>query len=198
MSTVAEATAANILGLASVYRNFQDEDEFQEFVVEMKERLRREQEMKHQSELPLPDVPLQSPDGAMVRPSDFRGRRLVLYFYPRDDTPGCTVENKDFSALLPEFEAAGIALLGISKDPPQKHAKFAAKHGLVVPLATDADGGLSDALGVWGEKSLYGRLFMGMHRTTYLVDAEGRIARVWRKVKVKGHAAEVLEAAKAL
>ena len=89
-------------------------------------------------------------------------------------------------------------MLGVSKDPPAKHAKFAAKHALTAPLASDADGGLSDALGVWGEKSLYGRLFMGMHRTTYLVDAEGRIARVWRKVKVKGHAAEVLAAAQAL
>jgi peroxiredoxin Q/BCP len=147
---------------------------------------------------PIPDVALETPDGGRVRPSDFRGRKLVLFFYPKDDTPGCTVENKDFSALLPEFEAAGTAVLGISKDPPAKHAKFAAKHGLTAPLATDADGGLSDALGVWGEKSLYGRLFMGMHRTTYLVDADGRIARVWRKVKVKGHVAEVLEAARAL
>lgn len=146
----------------------------------------------------MPDIALETPDGATVRASDFRGRKLVVFFYPKDDTPGCTVENKDFSALLPEFEAAGTAVLGISKDPPAKHAKFAAKHGLVVPLATDAESGLSDALGVWGEKSLYGRLFMGMHRTTYLVDPDGRIARVWRKVKVKGHAAEVLEAAKAL
>jgi len=146
----------------------------------------------------MPDVALELPDGSSVRPSDFRGRKLVVFFYPKDDTPGCTVENKDFSALLPEFEGAGVALLGVSKDPPQKHRKFTAKHGLVAPLATDSDGGLSDAPGVWGEKSLYGRLFMGMHRTTYLVDAEGRIARVWRKVKVKGHAAEVLEAAKAL
>ena len=147
---------------------------------------------------PIPDVSLETPNDGSVRPSDFRGRKLVLFFYPKDDTPGCTVENKDFSALLPEFEAEGTAVLGISKDPPQKHAKFAAKHGLAVPLATDAESGLSDALGVWGQKSLYGRLFLGMHRTTYLVDAEGRIARVWRKVKVKGHAAEVLEAARAL
>ena len=146
----------------------------------------------------LPDIALETAQGGTVRPSDFRGRKLVVFFYPKDDTPGCTVENKDFSALLPEFEKAGTALLGVSKDPPKKHAKFAEKHGLTVPLATDADGGLSDALGVWGEKSLYGRLFLGMHRTTYLVDAEGRIVRVWRKVKVKGHAAEVLEAAKAL
>ena len=146
----------------------------------------------------MPDVALETPAGGTVRASDFRGRKLVLFFYPKDDTPGCTVENKDFSALLTEFEAAGTAVLGVSKDPPTRHAKFAAKHGLTAPLATDADAGLSDALGVWGEKSLYGRLFMGMHRTTYLVDAEGRIARVWRKVKVKGHAAEVLEAARAL
>jgi peroxiredoxin Q/BCP len=147
---------------------------------------------------PMPDIALETPEGGTVRPSDFRGRKLVLFFYPKDDTPGCTVENRDFSALLPEFEAAGTALLGVSKDPPKKHLKFAAKHGLTAPLATDADGGLSDALGVWGEKSLYGRLFLGMHRTTYLVDRDGRIARVWRKVKVKGHAAEVLEAARAL
>lgn len=147
---------------------------------------------------PIPDIALETPDGGSVRPSDFRGRKLVLFFYPKDDTPGCTVENKDFSALASEFEAAGTALLGVSKDPPAKHAKFTAKHGLTAPLATDADGGLSDALGVWGQKSLYGRLFLGMHRTTYLIDAEGRIARVWRKVKVNGHAAEVLEAAKAL
>ena len=146
----------------------------------------------------MPDIALETPEGGTVRPSDFKGQKLVLFFYPKDDTPGCTVENKDFSALLQEFEATGTAVLGVSKDPPAKHAKFAAKHGLSVPLATDADSGLSDALGVWGEKSLYGRLFLGMHRTTYLVDAEGRIARVWRKVKVKGHAAEVLEAARAL
>ncbi|MBN9506781.1 MAG: peroxiredoxin [Altererythrobacter sp.] len=146
----------------------------------------------------MPDIALETPDGGTVRASDFRGRKLVVFFYPKDDTPGCTVENKDFSALLPEFAAAGTAVLGVSKDPPAKHAKFTAKHDLTVPLATDAESGLSDALGVWGEKSLYGRLFMGMHRTTYLVDTDGRIARVWRKVKVKGHAAEVLDAAKAL
>jgi thioredoxin-dependent peroxiredoxin len=147
---------------------------------------------------PMPDVALETPDGSMMRPSDFRGRKLVVFFYPKDDTPGCTTESKDFSDLLSEFEKASTAVLGVSKDPPAKHAKFAAKHGLTVPLATDSDGGLSDALGVWGEKSLYGRLFMGMHRTTYLIDAEGRIARVWRKVKVKGHALEVLEAAREL
>jgi peroxiredoxin Q/BCP len=147
----------------------------------------------------IPDIALESPDGARVSPADFRGRKLVLFFYPKDDTPGCTVENKDFSALAGEFEKTGVALLGASKDPPGKHRKFAAKHGLVAPLATDAEaGGLSDALGIWTEKSMYGRTYMGMERTTYLVDADGRIARVWRKVKVKGHAEEVLAAAMAL
>ena len=147
----------------------------------------------------LPDIALTKPDGGAVKPSDFAGRKLVLFFYPKDDTPGCTTENLDFSALAAEFEAAGTALLGISKDPPAKHQKFAAKHGLVAPLATDAEtGGLSDALGIWTEKVNYGRTYMGMVRTTLLVGADGRIARVWDKVKVKGHAAEVLEAARAL
>ncbi|WP_324261691.1 peroxiredoxin [Altererythrobacter sp. H2] len=147
----------------------------------------------------LPDIAMETPDGGTVKPSDFRGRKLVLFFYPKDDTPGCTNEAKDFSALKGEFEAAGAALLGVSKDPPAKHRKFIDKHGLTVPLASDAEtGGLSDALGVWAEKSMYGKTYMGMVRTTVLVDAEGRIAQVWPKVKVKGHAAEVLEAAKAL
>lgn len=147
----------------------------------------------------LPDIALETPDGGSVKPSDFHGGKLVLFFYPKDDTPGCTIENKDFSALAGEFEKAGVALLGVSKDPPKKHAKFAAKYGLAAPLASDAEeGGLSDALGVWTEKSMYGRSYMGMERTTFLVDAGGKIAQVWRKVKVKGHADEVLAAAKAL
>jgi peroxiredoxin Q/BCP len=146
---------------------------------------------------PLPDLPLDLPEGGTTRPSDFAGRKLVLFFYPKDDTPGCTTENLDFSALKPEFDAADVALVGVSKDPPAKHRKFAQKHALAVPLATDAQqGGLCDALGIWGEKSMYGRTYMGMERTTYLVDPDGRIARVWRKVRVKGHAAEVLEAAR--
>lgn len=147
----------------------------------------------------LPDIVLETPEGAALRPSDFRGRKLVLFFYPKDDTPGCTTENLDFSALAPEFEKCGAALLGISKDPPARHCKFIAKHGLAAPLASDRPtDGLADALGIWIEKSMYGRQYRGMERTTYLVDAEGRIARVWRKVKVKGHAAEVLEEARAL
>jgi peroxiredoxin Q/BCP len=147
----------------------------------------------------LPDIALETPDGSTVRPSDLKGAPAVVWFYPKDNTPGCTVEAKDFSALAGEFSAAGVALLGVSKDSPQKHRNFIEKQGLTVPLATDsAEGGLSDALGIWAEKQLYGKRFMGMVRTTYLLDAEGRIARVWNKVKVKGHAEEVLAAARAL
>jgi thioredoxin-dependent peroxiredoxin len=147
----------------------------------------------------LPDVAMEMPDGSSVKPSDFKGRKLVLFFYPKDDTPGCTVENKDFSALSDEFAAAGVALLGISKDSPARHVKFAAKYELKAPLASDAaEGGLSDALGIWTEKQNYGRTYMGMVRTTYLVGADGKIARVWDKVKVKGHADEVLAAARSL
>ena len=147
----------------------------------------------------LPAVALTGADGTPVSVADFAGNPLVLFFYPKDDTPGCVTENKDFSELAPAFAEAGVALLGVSKDSLAKHAKFAAKHGLVVPLASDAEiDGLSDALGIWVEKSMYGRTYMGMERTTYLVDASGKIARAWRKVKVTGHAAEVLEAAKAL
>ena len=148
---------------------------------------------------PMPTVAMTGADGQAVSVGDFAGQPLVVFFYPKDDTPGCTIENQDFSNLGPAFAAAGVALLGVSKDPPAKHAKFVAKYCLVAPLASDAEtGGLSDALGIWLEKSMYGRTYMGMERTTYLVDASGRIARVWRKVKVKGHAAQVLEAAQNL
>lgn len=147
----------------------------------------------------LPDIALTAPNGSALRLSDFAGQKLVLFFYPKDDTPGCTTENLDFSALSAEFAKAGTALLGISKDPPKKHQKFIAKHGLTAPLASDAEeGGLSDALGFWTEKSMYGRSYMGMVRSTVLVDAAGKVSRVWSPVKVKGHATEVLEAAKAL
>jgi len=145
----------------------------------------------------FPDIAMTTPDGAAVKPSDFLGRKLVVFFYPKDDTPGCTTENKDFSALAGEFDAAGVALLGVSKDEPKKHAKFIAKYGLTAPLASDAlEGALSDALGVWAEKSMYGKTYMGMVRSTYLVGADGRILRIWDKVKVAGHAQEVLEAAR--
>ena len=147
----------------------------------------------------MPDIALERPEGGAVRPSDFRGRKLVVFFYPRDDTPGCTSENRDFSALTDAFAAADTVLLGVSKDPPAKHRKFIAKHELTAPLASDPEaGGLAEALGVWVEKSMYGRRYMGLERSTFLVGADGRIARIWRKVKVKGHADEVIEAAKAL
>jgi len=149
----------------------------------------------------FPEFALETPDGGSVKLADLKGAPAVLFFYPKDDTPGCTTEAKDFSALKGEFDAAGIRLLGISRDPPAKHQKFIAKHDLTVPLASDTapDGGeegLSDRLGIWVEKSMYGRTYMGMERTTYLLDAEGTIARVWRKVKVKGHAQALLDAAR--
>ncbi len=147
----------------------------------------------------MPDVALTTPDGGSVTPSDFAGGKLVIFFYPKDDTPGCTTENQDFTALAPEFAAAGVRLLGVSKDSPARHAKFIAKYGLTAPLVSDAaEHGLSDALGVWAEKVNYGRTYMGMVRSTYLIGVDGRIARIWSKVKVKGHAAEVLAAAKEL
>jgi len=147
----------------------------------------------------LPPIALTRPDGTAVSPADFTGQKLVLFFYPKDDTPGCTTENLDFSALSVDFVKAGTALLGISKDPPKKHEKFIAKHGLTAPLASDPEeGGLSDALGFWTEKSMYGRSYMGMVRSTVLVGADGKVAQVWSPVKVKGHAAEVLEAAQKL
>ena len=149
----------------------------------------------------FPEFALETPDGGSVKLADLKGAPAVMFFYPKDDTPGCTTEAKDFSALKGEFDAAGIRLLGISRDPPAKHRKFIAKHDLTVPLASDTapdsgEEGLSDRLGIWVEKSMYGRTYMGMERTTYLLDAEGTIARVWRKVKVKGHAQAVLDAAR--
>ena len=147
----------------------------------------------------MPDIAMETPDGGTVKPSDFKGKKLVVFFYPKDNTPGCTTEAKDFTALRPDFDKAGVELLGVSKDSAKKHQNFIAKHDLKTPLATDAEeGGLSDALGIWTEKKMYGKTYMGMVRTTYLVDADRKIAQVWNKVKVKGHAEEVLAAAKAL
>lgn len=146
----------------------------------------------------IPDLTLTTSDGPL-RLADFRGRPLVLYFYPKDDTPGCTREAQDFSALAADFAAVGVALLGVSKDSPEKHAKFAAKHGLTVPLASDDAGGtVLQAFGAWQEKSLYGRRYMGIDRSTFLFGADGRLARGWRKVKVPGHAQAVFTVAQAL
>ncbi|WP_228242097.1 peroxiredoxin [Porphyrobacter sp. GA68] len=147
----------------------------------------------------LPQFSLATPEGGVLTLHDFAGRPAVLFFYPKDDTPGCTSEARDFSDLRPEFDEIGVTLLGISKDPADRHRKFIAKHGLAVPLASDlAEPGLADALGIWVDKSMYGKTYKGMSRTTFLVDGAGRIVRTWLKVKVKGHAAEVLAAARAL
>ncbi|MFS0738500.1 peroxiredoxin [Sphingomonas sp. 1P06PA] len=144
----------------------------------------------------MPDAVLETPDGGSIGLSELR-RPLVVYFYPKDDTPGCTREAQDFSSLKAAFDMAGVSVIGISRDPAKKKAKFIDKYDLKVPLATDP-GALSDALGVWGEKSMYGRTYMGMERTTFLVAADGTIAQAWRKVKVPGHAEAVLAAARAL
>ena len=146
-----------------------------------------------------PDFKSKDQHGNEIKLRDFRGKKVVLYFYPKDDTPGCTREAQDFSALADDFAVAGVALLGVSKDPPAKHAKFAAKHGLRVPLASDDDANtVLSAFGAWTEKSLYGRKYMGIDRSTFLFDAGGRLVRAWRKVKVPGHAEAVLAAARAL
>ena len=145
----------------------------------------------------IPDVTLQMGDGSPLPLSQLK-RPLVLYFYPKDDTSGCTAEAKDFSDLAAAFEMAGVALLGVSKNTPKEHAKFTEKHGLKVPLATDHDGSVTEAFGVWIEKSMYGRKYMGIDRSTFLIDQEGNVSKAWRKVSVPGHAQAVLEAAAAL
>ena len=147
---------------------------------------------------PVPDVKLEAMDGKTISPADFGGNKLVLYFYPKDDTSGCTAEAQAFSALAGEFEKAGTWLLGISKDPAKSHARFTDKYGLKVPLASDNDGSACEAFGTWIEKSMYGRKYMGIERATFLVDRDGVVKRVWRKVKVPGHAEEVLAAAREL
>ena len=147
---------------------------------------------------PAPDFPLPQDGGDPVTLSDLRPAPVVLFFYPKDDTPGCTTENKDFTAMGPEFEAAGAKILGVSKDSVEKHAKFRTKHDLATTLLSDAEGDVCERYGVWGEKKMYGKTFMGITRATFLIDGEGRIAKVWPKVKVAGHAEEVLEAVKAL
>ena len=145
-----------------------------------------------------PDFTLPRDGGGSVTLSGFRPGKVVLYFYPRDDTPGCTLEAQDFNARLADFAAAGATVIGLSKDSVKSHDKFCRKHGLGIVLASDETGHVSEDYGVWGEKSMYGRTYMGIERTTVLIDGEGRVARVWNKVSVKGHADEVLAAAQAL
>jgi peroxiredoxin len=136
--------------------------------------------------------------GTTLSLADFQGKPLVLYFYPKDDTSGCTTEAKGFTEAAGDFAAAGAAVVGVSKDSVASHDKFKAKYELGFPLISDSDGAIVEAYGVWVEKSMYGRKYMGIDRSTFLIDAKGKIARIWRKVKVPGHVAEVLAAARAL
>lgn len=145
-----------------------------------------------------PDFKLPDDGGKTLQLTKLKGRPVVIYFYPKDDTSGCTAEAKDFSCLAGDFAAAGAEVIGISPDSPASHAKFKAKHDLGVRLAADEDKAVAQAYGVWVEKSMYGRKYMGVERSTFLVDTSGKLARIWRKVKVPGHAEEVLEAVKAL
>jgi peroxiredoxin Q/BCP len=148
-----------------------------------------------------PDFELPAENGEKLKLSRLikaGGKPVVIYFYPKDDTSGCTAEAKDFTRLAADFKKAGVEVIGISPDSPESHQKFARKHDLKVRLAADADKAVASAYGVWVEKSMYGRKYMGVERSTFLIDAKGKIARSWRKVKVTGHADEVLAAAKAL
>jgi peroxiredoxin Q/BCP len=144
-----------------------------------------------------PDFELTGPAGPL-RLADFGGKTLALYFYPKDDTTGCTKEAQEFSAAMDDFAAAGVAVVGVSKDSPASHEKFKTKYGLTVQLASDPQGAVIERYGSWVEKTLYGRKYMGVDRSTFLIDKGGRVRRIWRKVKVAGHAAEVLKAAQAL
>jgi peroxiredoxin Q/BCP len=145
-----------------------------------------------------PDFTLPADGGDTLRLSALKGKPVVLYFYPKDDTSGCTAEAKDFTRLAPEFRKAGVDVIGVSPDSVESHAKFRKKYELEVRLAADADKAVATAYGVWVEKSMYGRKYMGVERSTFLIDGKGRIARSWRKVKVPGHAEEVLAAARQL
>ncbi|MBP7704778.1 MAG: peroxiredoxin [Caulobacter sp.] len=144
-----------------------------------------------------PDFDLPT-DTGRVSLAGLKGRRVVLFFYPKDDTPGCTTESIAFSQLKGDFEAAGVTLVGVSKDTAAKHGKFRAKHGLTVELGSDAESDVIERYGSWVLKTLYGREYMGIDRSTFLIDEAGVVRKIWRKVKVKGHAEAVLEAARAL
>jgi peroxiredoxin Q/BCP len=144
----------------------------------------------------IPEIPVTMDDAVVSLAS--LGTPLVVYFYPKDDTSGCTTEAKDFSALSEAFGAAGVTVVGVSKDTAASHAKFTAKHGLAVRLASDVEGVACEAFGVWVEKAMYGRKYMGIERATFLFDTDGTLAKAWRKVRVAGHAEAVLAAAKAI
>ncbi len=145
-----------------------------------------------------PDFTLPGNGGRTISLASFLGKPLVLYFYPKDDTTACTTEAISFSKLLPDFETSGASVVGVSADSVKKHDNFVAKRELTIGLGSDEDTAVSQAYGVWKEKSMYGKTYMGIERTTFLIDAEGRIARIWPKVKVAGHAEDVLAAVQAL
>jgi peroxiredoxin Q/BCP len=144
----------------------------------------------------LPDFDLELGGGGRVRRDDLVGRRTVLYFYPKDDTPGCTIEGREFTALLADFRAADVDVYGVSPDSPRSHERFAAKCKLGIPLISDPDHVLIGGLGLWVEKSMYGRTYHGVERSTFLIGGDAAVEREWRQVKAGGHAAEVLEAAR--
>jgi peroxiredoxin Q/BCP len=145
-----------------------------------------------------PDFDLPTDGGANASLKALSGKTVVLYFYPKDDTPGCTNEAKDFSAARPEFDKAGAVVIGVSKDTVAKHARFRAKYGLTIALGSDVEGKVVEAYDSWVEKSLYGRKYMGIDRSTFLIDGQGVLRQIWRKVKVPGHAHAVLDAVRAL
>ena len=145
-----------------------------------------------------PDFDLPADGGGRIKLADLKGKKVVLYFYPKDDTPGCTTEAQAFTAAADDFAAAGAVVVGVSKDSVARHEKFKGKYDLKVALGADTEGTVCEAYGVWVEKSLYGRQYMGIERATFLIDGAGTVQRVWRKVKVKGHAEDVLGAAQSL
>lgn len=147
---------------------------------------------------PAPEFTLPRDGGATVALAALRPGKVVVYFYPKDDTSGCTLEAQEFTALAAEFAAAGTTVIGISKDSVKSHDKFCAKYGLGIILASDDGATTAEDYGVWKEKSMYGKTYWGIERSTFLIDAEGKLAQVWRKVTARGHAAEVLAAARAL
>ena len=144
-----------------------------------------------------PDFELAGADGP-IRLADLKGKAVVLYFYPKDDTTGCTKEAQEFSSLSGDFAKAGVSVIGVSKDSVASHAKFTTKYDLAVPLGSDPEGAVIERYGAWVEKNMYGRKYMGIERSTFLIGKDGRLTRIWRKVKVPGHAAEVLKAAQSL
>jgi peroxiredoxin Q/BCP len=166
--------------------------------VRLKKRQKKGARPMHKEGSKAPDFELPADDGYVVKLSRLKGKTVVVYFYPKDDTSGCTREAKDFSDLAAEFAGAGAEVYGISPDSVKSHDKFRCKHGLEVRLLSDEEKTAATAYGVWVEKSMYGKKYMGVERSTFLIDGKGKLAKIWRKVSVPDHAAEVLEAVKSL